>query len=459
MSDNRGMSKTQTKQITDISGNTPKNRNRAIDFYRAIAMLAVAFGHWLAIAVFVDESGGIVAGNALEYNPNMAWMSWVLQVMPLFFIVGGFSSAMSLDSHSRNQGKPQDWVAARLRRMTAPTTVLASFWLAALAIAVMFNQTELALMGASAGAIPLWFLANYTIDTAIAPFTLPSYRKNPVRFFALIASAFIVIDIAHVIGVPYVHHINWVIGWLIFQMVGFAWKDGKLPEGKRLAALAAGFWATAVALVSFGPWPVSMVHIGGIEFSPTHPPSVALMAFGLGYGFTAIFFAPKISAWLESNAKAWKFTVIANTVAMSVYLWHFTAAVLAGLVLHVTGLLPSADVGTFDWWVQKLPLIALSFIFLSAIVAAVNRYEVRALLAPREAYAGSAGRMMASAGMLSVAVKAWTSGDTTYMVAGIIGMLIIWHMDLKSKRIASIKEIMGKSKDSGLFGNTEQYES
>ena len=103
--------------VKDLAGAAKADRNRAIDLYRALAMLAVSIGHWAAIVMTTDADGELVTGNALEFAPSMSWLTWILQVMPLFFVVGGFSSAMSLDSHNAKGGRPQDWVAARLRRM------------------------------------------------------------------------------------------------------------------------------------------------------------------------------------------------------------------------------------------------------------------------------------------------------------------------------------------------------
>jgi len=70
-------------------------------------MVAVAFGHWMAIAVFKDTDDSLVAKNALEFDYSLAWVTWALQVMPLFFLAGGFSSAVSLDSHNRKDGRPR----------------------------------------------------------------------------------------------------------------------------------------------------------------------------------------------------------------------------------------------------------------------------------------------------------------------------------------------------------------
>ena len=143
---------------------TLKTRNIAIDCYRAIAMLAVAFGHWMAITIAIDSNGNLIAGNALEFNESLSWMSWVLQVMPLFFIVGGFSSAISLDSHRKKGLTNQEWVFHRLKRMTYPTVTLAIFWLGAISVSSILAPKEifeLVVLGALASACLL-----YTSDAA-----------------------------------------------------------------------------------------------------------------------------------------------------------------------------------------------------------------------------------------------------------------------------------------------------
>jgi len=188
-------SPTASGKLSDLAGAAKADRNRAIDFYRAVAMLAVAVGHWMAMDVALDASGELVAGNALEAAPGLAVMSWLFQVMPLFFVVGGFSSAMSLDKfftaagtdkhRGEGRGRPQDWVIARMRRMLAPTITLASVWAVLIAGGFAFGQGALIAVAATAAAIPLWFLANYTIDTAIAPYVLPRFRKHPVAVPAM----------------------------------------------------------------------------------------------------------------------------------------------------------------------------------------------------------------------------------------------------------------------------------
>ena len=425
-----------------MAGAAKADRNRAIDLYRAVAMIAVAVGHWMAMHVALGADGALEAGNALELEPRMAVFTWLLQVMPLFFVVGGFSSAMSLDAFNNAathpmSARPQDWIIARLRRMLAPTIALAATWAILIAGGFAIGQGSMIATGATAAAIPLWFLANYTIDTALAPYVLPRFRKHPVALPAIGGAVFCAVELARFADVAYLPQLNWVLGWLLFQIAGFAWRDGLLPTGKKMAALAVGFWVAAITAVSVGPWPVSMVHFPGLENSPTHPPSLALMLFGAAYSCTAIAVAPAVSNWLAARPKAWAGVVAANTVAMSVYLWHLTAAVVASAVFYLAGWLPTASVGTGAWWLQKLPLIGLSLVVLGAIVAKVMRIEQDALLAPRAPWIGGPWSLMAVVAILSTALKQWAHGEFTVAAVCIAIVLVLWHTVMKSDSLVA----------------------
>src|SRR5688572_6433913 len=257
------------------AAHTPPDRNRAVDLYRAAAMAVVALGHWLGMVAVRDE-GELVGGNLLDFSPEYGWITWIGQVMPLFFFVGGFASATSLRSAERNGVRPADWIATRLHRMVTPAAALAGLWAVLLVLSAVVGGFGVVALGAAAAAIPLWFLANYTIDTALAPFTFRWFRARPWQLVGTLATVFALAEAARFAGIPFVPQINWVIGWLGFQVAGFAWQDGRLPTGRALTALAAGFWAMAIAAVALGPWPVTMLHHGGLDHSPTHPPSLAL---------------------------------------------------------------------------------------------------------------------------------------------------------------------------------------
>ena len=67
---------------------TPE-RNRWVDFLRAVSILAVVCGHWLMAGLYVDEAGTLQRGDLLSVSTWAHWLTWVFQVMPVFFLVGG----------------------------------------------------------------------------------------------------------------------------------------------------------------------------------------------------------------------------------------------------------------------------------------------------------------------------------------------------------------------------------
>ena len=149
-----------------------------------------------------------------------------------------------------------------------------------------------------------------------------------------------------------------------------------------------------MAAVHLGPWPSVMLHHGGLEHSPTHPPSTALLLFGLAYSFTAAAFAPAVDRFLARSTRAWQMTIAANGVAMSVYLWHMTAAVVvAGGALGL-GLVPTVEPGTSAWWATKPAFLLANLLVLVPIVRLVSPIEQRALLGGARTWRGGTGSML-----------------------------------------------------------------
>jgi hypothetical protein len=415
------------------AAHTPTDRNRAVDFYRAAAMAVVAVGHWLGMVV-VSQDGRLDGGNLLDFSPEYAWFTWIGQVMPLFFFVGGFASATSLRSADRNGVRPADWIATRLHRMVTPAAALAGLWAVVLVLGAAVGGFGVVALGAAAAAIPLWFLANYTIDTALAPFTFRWFRTRPWSLVGSLAVAFALAEAARFAGIPMVPQANWIIGWLGFQVAGFAWQDGRLPTGRALACLAAVCWLLTIAAVGLGPWPATMLHHGGLDHSPTHPPSFALLLFGLAYSFTAAAFAPAITRWLKGTSRAWQVTIAANAVAMSVYLWHMTAAVGVVAVAYAGGLIPDVEPGTAASWWTKIPFLVANLAVLVPLVRRVAPIEQRALLSGAIVWRSGIGSMLAVAGLLSVSVKAWSSPEPGVLVIGLAGTLCLWRFALSGTR-------------------------
>jgi hypothetical protein len=67
---------------------TPASRDRYVDFLRVFSLGTVILGHWLMAVVVVGREGNVTTTNALALMPVLQPMTWLLQVMPVFFLVG-----------------------------------------------------------------------------------------------------------------------------------------------------------------------------------------------------------------------------------------------------------------------------------------------------------------------------------------------------------------------------------
>ena len=67
---------------------------------RVVSILVVVFGHWLMAAVVIED-GELIPGHLLEMADWTHPLTWIFQVMPLFFLMGGYSNALSWRSARR----------------------------------------------------------------------------------------------------------------------------------------------------------------------------------------------------------------------------------------------------------------------------------------------------------------------------------------------------------------------
>ena len=185
-----------------------------------------------------------------------------------------------------------------------------------------------------------------------------------------------------------------------------------------------------------------MLHHGGLDHSPTHPPSTALILFGLAYSFTAAAMAPSVTRWLERSQPAWRVTIAANVVAMSVYLWHMTAAVVVAGLAYLLGLVPGAEPGTTAWWSTKPLFLVANLVVLVAIVRRVAPIERRALTSGTTRWRWGTASVLATAAVLSAGVKAWSSPHLGVLVGGLVVTLGIWHL-LLSGRTEGDRDLTG----------------
>jgi fucose 4-O-acetylase-like acetyltransferase len=112
-------------------------RDDFIDLCRAFSLLIVVIWHWV-FTIVVWREGGPSANSPLGFTDNLWILTWFLQVMPVFFFVGGHAH---LQLWTKLRGGPHgQFVLGRLRRLLVPSLALLLVWMAiATAITVAFR--------------------------------------------------------------------------------------------------------------------------------------------------------------------------------------------------------------------------------------------------------------------------------------------------------------------------------
>ena len=116
--------------VRTLADTTPTTRNRVVDLLRVGAICVVVLGHWLIAAVVVRD-GELVPGHLLELASWTHPLTWVAQVMPVFFLVGGYANALSWRSARGRDVTYAGWLRTRLRRLLVPVVPLLVVWLVA----------------------------------------------------------------------------------------------------------------------------------------------------------------------------------------------------------------------------------------------------------------------------------------------------------------------------------------
>lgn len=355
-----------------LAAATPAGRNRVVDAARAVAMLAVVAGHWLVAMPVRTESGGIGGVNALETHVLFQWLTWLFQVMPLVFVVGGFANAANLASARERGQRDQSWVAARVRRLLKPTIAFALVWAG---LRVAFPNAGLVANAARVAAIPLWFLATYVLVVAIHPVVDRFWQRSRMLTFAGLIGLSVLGDISHLLHGPKLFTaLNHVWVFATCQLLGVLWFEGRLPAGRRAAGLAVGGFATAVGLVFFGPWPLSLVHVAGQEMSNAHPPTIVLLALGVAQVGLVRAIERRATAVLQ-RPKVWLAVAFVNLRMMSIYLWHFTALAIGAAIAIPLGIRPAAGLGSTSWWLTRPLWLGFLASILVGLVVIFGRFE------------------------------------------------------------------------------------
>ncbi|WP_240274460.1 acyltransferase family protein [Mycobacterium ulcerans] len=315
----------------ELAERTPADRDRAIDVIRITALVGVVVGHTV-MATSVIRGGVLRWDNLLTTSTTFQALTWIFQIMPLFFFAGAAACVPSWRPGTNWGG----WLMKRAARLFRPVFYYLSFWAVALVIFYPLLPQHVYEPVAGVSIQLLWFLGAYVLVLAAMP--VLSRITSTARLAASVTAVYAMIAAVdavrlHCSAGPSLGYLNLAV-WLIPAMFGVAYRRRLLTRARAIGT-AAIFLATNVALLCWGPYELSLVGIEGQRLPNMSPPSLLLAGHAIILSALAVVAAPAIARWAR-RPRVWWLAAIGNSGAMTLYLWHMPA--LLGVHLLFDGL-------------------------------------------------------------------------------------------------------------------------
>lgn len=317
---------------SEVAAQTPADRDRAIDVIRIVALVGVVVGHSI-MATSTIRDDVFIWDNLLSSSTLFQSLTWIFQIMPLFFFAGAAACVGSWSPHTSWGG----WLMKRCTRLFRPVFYYLAFWAIALVILRHVLPVHVYEPVAGVSIQLLWFLGAYVLMLAAMP--VLSRIRTATQLAVGVAAVYGVVAVVDAIRLQepaagQLGYLNMVV-WLIPGMFGVAYRRGLL-HGRAALTTGLAMLAVNVVLLWLGPYDLSLVGIEGQRVANMTPPSLLLAGHAIMMCAFAIAAAPAIGRW-ALRPRVWWLTAIGNSGAMTLYLWHMPALLGMHLLFDYLG--------------------------------------------------------------------------------------------------------------------------
>ncbi|MGI5285506.1 acyltransferase family protein [Nonomuraea polychroma] len=368
-----------------------QERDKYVDWLRALSLVVVVVWHW-AFTILVWKPHGPEPTSPLGFTSGLWILTWLLQVLPLFFYVGGHVHLLSWRRAKQRGVGIGSFVWRRIRALALPALFLSGVWVAIGAAVTFTFQVDWMWRVVLLVLSPLWFLGVYLVLIALLPVALWLHQRYDVLTLIWLGGAALVVDVVRFrYGVDWVGWLNMIIVWGLAHQAGFFYdRIVALPRRYDVALLWTGLFAL-FGLVYSGIYPGSMVGVPGDKWSNMAPPTfviVALLLFQIGL---VEVLRPAMERVLERPG--WRrVNDFINRYALPLFLFHTTGmAISLGLSWWLLGTLGSTIPPDWEWWIERPIAIIGPLICTAPVIYLFGRRRTPITRKRNEEIGGSVG--------------------------------------------------------------------
>jgi len=301
----------------------PKGRDRYLDTLRAVAIIRVvtyhAFGFawfpWFPAMGVMFALAGTLMVRSVDKGPLTAVKSRFRRLLPVVWAFG----AIWIPLMVWHDGAPSQWGFGQDGESPIWQIV---FWL------VPVGDPPGSEWGETAWGV-LWYLKTYLWFVALSPLLLKAFRKVP---WLVMLMPFALLGLAEVGILPledwWGSTVNDVLVYLACWLAGFAHAEGIVKRLPLPALFAIGGAAVIAGLAWLaGPGNAQALEEGGRTWSVENS-SITLALYSFGVVFILMRYSSRME-WLKRHRVIDRIITIFNSRAVTIYLWHNAAILLA----------------------------------------------------------------------------------------------------------------------------------
>jgi hypothetical protein len=367
-----------TDELDRYVEQTPQDRDRFVDFLRVFSIGVVILWHWV-LSITHWRDGELVMPNPIDVVPG-AWLAtWLLQIMPLFFLVGGFANHAGWTSIRRDGGGSREFLGSRLRRLLVPTMAFVVVWAVFDGAMLLFWPDHRSMLEWGTIVItPFWFLAAYLWVVLLVPLTMRLHEAGGVLTLTVLGAVVALVDVGRFhLGIGWLGFVNSALVFVFIHQLGYFYRDGTYDRigWRGQLAIVLGAVAGMIVLTSLPVYPRSVVATREIDFSHMWPTTAVIGVVALLQTGVALLLRPTLRSWLQRR-RVWKLVIAVNAVILTVFLWHMTAKILVIGVYETLGY-ELLGAPTAAWWLQRPLWLLAPAVVLVPFVAVFAPLELR----------------------------------------------------------------------------------